>query len=100
MIIKNFKFIINCLYNVKFLGKGKFGKVNLVHNGKNVYAIKAVSRIAADKRKLLAKYFSMERKIMMTLDHPFIIKLVKTMKNDYYCFFLMEFVNGINFKNL
>jgi cGMP-dependent protein kinase len=88
--------LLKDLYNVKFLGKGKFGKVNLVHNGKSVYAIKAVSRIAADKRKLLAKYFSMERKIMMTLDHPFIIKLVKTMKNDFYCFFLMEFVNGIN----
>jgi cGMP-dependent protein kinase len=88
--------LLKDLYNIKFLGKGKFGIVNLVHNGKNVYAIKAVSRLAADQRKLLAKYFSMERTIMMTLDHPFIIKLVKTMKNTNYCFFLMEFVNGMN----
>jgi cGMP-dependent protein kinase len=88
--------LLKDLFNVRFLGKGKFGKVNLVHNGRNVYAIKAVSRKAADKRKILAKYFSMERKIMMTLDHPFIIKLVKSMKNNNYCFFLMEFINGIN----
>jgi cGMP-dependent protein kinase len=87
---------LESLYNLKFLGKGKFGRVNLVHNTYNLYAVKAVSRKAAEKRKLLAKYFQTERKIMMTLDHPFIIKLVKTMKNDKFCFFLMEFVNGKN----
>ena len=81
---------------VKFLGKGKFGNVNLVHNNKYIYAIKAVSRKSVDKQKILARYFVNERRIMLALDHPFIIKMVKSLKNKDYCFFLMEFVNGIN----
>jgi cGMP-dependent protein kinase len=84
------------LYYIKFLGKGKFGNVSLVHNKKNLYAIKAVSRIAVDKQKILSKYFIAEKKIMMQIDHPFIIKYVKSLKNELYCFFILEFINGKN----
>ena len=42
---------------------------------------------------MLAKYFVNERRVMLTLDHPFIVKLVKTMKNNLYYFLLIEFVN-------
>jgi len=82
------------LYFIKELGKGKFGTVSLVHNGKNVYAIKAVSRSAADKQKLLIKYFIKEKQILLSIDHPFIVKLVKTLKNDDFIFYLMENING------
>ena len=81
---------------IKFLGKGKFGSVSLVHNGKNIYAIKAISRKSVDREKILAKYFVNEKKIMLSLDHPFIVKMVKSMKNQHYCFLLMEYVNGKN----
>ena len=84
------------LYFIKFLGKGKFGNVNLVHNKKNIYAIKQVSRKSVEKQKILAKYFVNERKILLSLDHPFIVKMVKTLKNNSFCFFLMEFINGKN----
>ena len=87
---------IEDLHFIKFLGKGKFGNVNLVHNGKNVYAIKAVSRLAVDKQKILAKYFVNERRVMISLDHPFIIKMVKSLKNSAFCFFLMEYIDGKN----
>jgi len=33
---------------------------------------------------------------MLALDHPFIYKFVKTLKNEEYCFFLLEFINGKN----
>ena len=33
----------------------------------------------------------------MSLDHPLIIKMVKTLKNENFCFFLLEFVNGMTF---
>ena len=33
---------------------------------------------------------------MLSLDHPFIIKMVKSMKNKNFCFLLIEFVNGTN----
>ena len=84
---------------IKFLGKGKFGNVYLVHNNKNVYAIKAVSRISVNKQKILAHYFVNERRIMLTIDHPFIVKMVKTLKNDYFCFFLIEYINGISLED-
>jgi cGMP-dependent protein kinase len=33
---------------------------------------------------------------MLSLDHPFMIKMVKSMKNKHFCFLLIEFVNGTN----
>jgi cGMP-dependent protein kinase len=33
---------------------------------------------------------------MLSLDHPFIIKMVKSMKNKHFCFLLIEFINGTN----
>ena len=84
------------LYQLKFLGKGKFGFVNLVHNTRNIYAIKGVPRRGIEKMKILSKYFLSERRIMLMLDHPFIIKMVKTLKTEDFCFFLMEYVNGKN----
>ncbi len=82
------------LHYIKFLGKGKFGSVSLVHNHKNIYAIKAISRKSVEKQKILAKYFVNERRVMLSLDHPFIIKMVKSMKNDLFCFLLIEYVEG------
>ena len=96
MALRDTSIEIKDLHFIKFLGKGKFGNVNLVHNGTNIYAIKAVSRKAVDRQKILAKYFVNERKVMLSLDHPFIVKLVKTLKNQFYCFFLLEFVDGKN----
>ena len=82
------------------LGKGKFGSVSLVHNNRNVYAIKAISRKDADIKKRIASYLIMERRIMLSLDHPFITKIVKTFKNENFVFLLLEFVNGICLKEL
>ena len=81
---------------IKFLGKGKFGTVSLVHNHKNIYAIKAISRKSVEREKILARYFVNERKIMLSLDHPFIVKMVKSMKNQHFCFLLIEYINGTN----
>ena len=84
------------LHYIKFLGEGKFGSVSLVHNKKNIYAIKALSKQHVENDKILAKYFVYERRIMLSLDHPFIVKMVKSMKNLFYCFLLMEYINGEN----
>jgi cGMP-dependent protein kinase len=84
------------LYYLSFLGKGKFGSVCLVHNKTSIYAIKSVSRKAAERQKSLARYLLHEKNIMLTIDHPFIVKLVKTLKNDAFCFYLMEYIHGRN----
>lgn len=91
----NFSTTLKDLFYVKSLGKGKFGSVSLVHNGKNLYAIKAVNRKSAEKQKILIKYFIEERNILLTLDHPFVMKLVKTLKDVDHIFYLMEYVPGI-----
>ena len=83
---------LQSLHYIKFLGKVKFGSVSLVHNKKNIYAIKAISRYSVEKEKILAKYFVNERKIMLSLDHPFIVRIVKSMKNKYFCFLLVEYI--------
>ena len=87
---------LDSLNYIKFLGKGKFGTVSLVHNHKNIYAIKAISRKSVEREKILARYFVNERKIMLSLDRPFIVKMVKSMKNQHFCFLLIEYINGTN----
>ena len=82
------------LYYAKGLGHGKFGKVSLVHNTRHFFAIKAVSRKAAEKQKILIKYFIQERNILLTLEHPFIMKLLKTFKTENNIFFLLEYIKG------
>jgi cGMP-dependent protein kinase len=91
----NFSLTLEDLYFIKNLGEGKFGYVSLVHNKKNSFAIKAVNKKAADKQKILISYLKKERNILLSLDHQFIVKLVKTMKNEEFIFFLMEYVNGL-----
>ncbi len=91
--------LLNELFYIKFLGKGKFGNVSLVHNKKNLYAIKAISRKIVDKKKSLSKYFLAEKRIMQSIDHPFISRFVKSLKNENFCFFLLEFINGDNLDN-
>ena len=94
--LQNTEISLDSLHYIKFLGKGKFGTVSLVHNKQNIYAIKAISRLSVEKEKILAKYFVDERKIMLSLDHPFIVKMVKSLRNQHFCFLLIEFINGIN----
>ena len=96
LALQNTEVNLNSLHYIKFLGKGKFGTVSLVHNKKYFYAIKAISRLSVEREKILAKYFVDEKKIMQSLDHPFIVKMVKSMKNQHFCFLLIEFVNGNN----
>ena len=82
------------LYYAKSLGHGKFGNVSLVHNKKHFFAVKAVNRKAAEKQKILIKYFIQERNILLTLDNPFIMKLLKTFKTENNIFFLLEYIKG------
>ena len=91
----NFLTNLENLYFIKSIGEGKFGSVSLVHNEKYQYAIKAVNRKSAEQQRILIKYFLKERMILLKLDHPLVVKLVKTMKNEDYIFYLMEYVNGM-----
>lgn len=81
---------------IKEVGKGSFGAVSLVSNRKtkHVYAIKCMSRSHIDYEALHTNV-NLERSILLKVDHPFIVKLVKTMKDgSKFIFFLMEYVKG------
>ncbi len=79
----------------KTLGKGSYGNVSLVENTKNkfFYAIKNISfkQILYCK---LTKNIDLERSILLQIDHPFIVKLVKTLKDNNYIYYLMDYIKG------
>lgn len=79
---------------IKHLGKGKFGSVSLVHYKKFLYAIKSISKVEASS-EIASKYIQSERKILLTIDHPFIIKLVRTFKDSHNFYYLLEYVEGV-----
>ncbi len=90
--------MLNDLYFMKSLGSGKFGTVSLVHNKKNLYAIKAITKASIIQKKNLITYFLNEKRIMAQIDHPFIARLVKTLNSRDYIFYLLEFIDGVSFK--
>ena len=83
------------LDNVKELGSGNFGSVNLVRNKKNkfTYAIKALN-LEQIKLESLEECVEVERDVLLKIDHPFIMKMVKYLKNDSYIFFINEYIKG------
>ena len=87
---------LNDLYYLSYLGRGRFGNVCLTHNEIFFYAIKAISKSFAEKQKFGVKYLFYEKNTLFSMDHPFILKLIKTLKNENWLFFLMEYISGIN----
>jgi cGMP-dependent protein kinase len=77
------------------LGKGSYGNVSLVKSEKNsyFYAIKNISNKQILYSKL-HKNIELERSILLKVDHPFIVKLVKTLKDDNYIYYLMDYIKG------
>lgn len=77
------------------LGKGSFGHVTLVQdcNNDKTYALKAVSKaMVKDTGQTL--HILSEKNVMMSLNHPFIIKLYQTYKDQNHLYFLLEPVLG------
>ena len=86
---------LNQLVFFKSLGQGSYGNVSLVKSEKNnyFYAIKNIS----NKQILYSKLhqnIELERSILLKVDHPFIVKLVKTLKDDNYIYYLMDYIKG------
>lgn len=77
------------------LGSGNYGNVSLVTSTKNKfnYAIKGISRKQIDYEGL-HQNLELERSILLQIDHPFIVKLVKTLKDPKFIYFLMEYIEG------
>jgi CRP-like cAMP-binding protein len=83
------------LMKFRILGVGTFGKVWLVSNkstGKP-YALKMLN-----KREIIGHHqvegVIREKNIMSSIDHPFIISLIRTFQDDKHLYMLLELVQG------
>ena len=77
------------------LGAGSFGNVCLVKSSKNkfFYAIKNIS-CKQILHSNLEDNLDLEKSILLKIDHPFIVKLVKTLKDKNFVYFLMDYIKG------
>jgi hypothetical protein len=99
LLLEDDEMQLNDFYYISYLGKGAFGYVCLVHNELCFYAMKAINRFTIEKGKNGVKNLINEKKCMISIDHPFIVNYVKTLKNDNWAFILEEYVKGKNFED-
>ena len=80
---------------IKELGKGNYGLVSLVMNKRTKfpYAIKAISKNRINLEKMESN-IQLEKNILLKIDHPFIVKLVKCLEDKKNIYFLMEYLKG------
>lgn len=93
--LQDFTVELKDLDYIKELGNGNFGSVCLIKSRKNrnYYAIKMMSKKQIDTEALHSN-LELERGILLKIDHPFIVKLVKTLKDTKNIYFLMEYIRG------
>jgi len=86
---------LNDLKTIRVIGRGTFGVVRLVeHRSRGTqYALKCIDRAEAVKNDQQVN-LKLEREILLENDHPFIIKVVRTFKDQRYLYFLTELVTG------
>lgn len=60
---------------------------------KTIYALKCVSRFKIAKWQIQYN-LQLEKNILNQLDHPFIMKLIKTFKDEKRVYFLLEYIRG------
>ena len=94
MQLQNDSISLTDLSLINLIGKGQFGSVFLCRDKNKVeYALKTIPHgIIAHYD--IAENLKLERKILLLLDHPMIVKLVKTFKDQKRVSFLMEYVKG------
>lgn len=80
---------------LKVLGKGTFGKVYLARfkENNNLYAIKAIWKdVLIETQQIEAT--KLERDILMTISHPFLVGMDFVFQNDFRIYFVMPFIIG------
>ena len=79
---------------LKMVGKGTFGKVFLVTNQYNTQKLYAMKCIRKDKIIDNEQFenIKLEKDILYTVEHPFIVNMEYVFQNDYRIYFLMKFI--------
>lgn len=86
---------------VKFLGNGTFGTVALCKDqkSKSNFAMKSIQKSLISRCEIESHILS-EKKTLMCMEHPFIVKLYQTFNSDTRVYFLLEYIQGIEFFDL
>lgn len=82
---------------VKVLDKGSFGKVFLVENKLNgrFYAMKRIRKDVLIEKKQIENTKN-EKKILLNLEHPFLLGMSYVIQNDLRIYFFLDFIEGGN----
>ncbi|EGR30978.1 protein kinase domain protein [Ichthyophthirius multifiliis] len=98
---ENKKISIKDFNLIKVIGKGSYAKVVLVKkksDGK-IYAIKMLKKSYIEHKKQV-EHTKIERNILVSATHPFIIKLHYSFQNERKLFFVLEYCPGGELFNL
>jgi protein-serine/threonine kinase len=88
-------FSLKSFHFIKVIGRGTFGKVILVKNkiDEKLYAMKSLKKIQILKTQNLQNLKN-EKRILKTINHPFIIKLNETFQDSHKVYMLFDYHNG------
>lgn len=80
---------------MKVIGKGSFGKVTLVRKktDQNLYAMKVLLKSNIVKRRQV-EHTKAERRILETINHPFIARLHYAFQTQEKLFFVLDYAAG------
>ena len=84
----------NNLEPIKKLGKGSYGLVFLVSKPSSeteLYSVKCTYKKQFVKKPILRRYLKQEITLMETLEHPNLVKLIRTFEDDGWIFMVMEY---------
>eukprot|EP00915_Cephaloidophora_sp_WS-2016_P005515 GHVH01007338.1.p1 GENE.GHVH01007338.1~~GHVH01007338.1.p1 ORF type:complete len:782 (+),score=176.85 GHVH01007338.1:723-3068(+) len=103
MAMQDIKIMFRELLPVRNCGRGGYGLVQLVKlkdeakakvsKGRNRFALKRLNKVSIVENNMITHTVN-EMDIMKNLDHPFVIKQIKTWTDDRYLYFLQELVTG------
>ena len=104
LCLEDMELFPSSLYYLTTLHKGSTSNIYLIHNKIWVYVMKAIYiqnyyQASTFEGKIIPNVLN-EKSASKVLDNPFLIKYVKTLKNNSWCFFVEEYINGITFSEL
>jgi len=79
----------------KMIGKGTFGKVFLVEHVSThrLFAMKVIRKDIVIENEQMEN-IQLEKDILRSIDHPFLVNMEYVFQNDFRIYFLMKFVQG------
>lgn len=96
--IKDNSITLNNLFYLSDLGCGTYGKVYLVHNENQFFAVKTADIQALCGNTTALEFYLNEKRIMLNMNYHFIVNLVNTFKTSEFIFFLIEYIDGITLR--